>query len=87
MLTQIPTQRAPGFVRRANLLVQHDAFLDCGQEIVFPAGNLLARRVVTDHETVRLRPVQQPEADTRIGRMKQRTLTFNDVPMIGVVVG
>ena len=36
-------------------------------------------------QNIRLRTVQKPEADARIGWMKERALAFYQVPMIGII--
>ncbi len=46
-----------------------------------PAGR------VAQHQRVRLRAVQQPQADPGKRRMEQRALAFDHIPMAGLVVG
>ena len=37
---------------------------------------------VTQHQKIRLAAVDEAKRHTRVSGMKQRTLAFNDVPMI-----
>ena len=82
-----PAQRTLGFVRRASSRFRSIACVERRQRIVFQAQNGVAAFLVTQHDDVGLRPMQQPERDTRVRRMKQRALAFDDVPVIVVGIG
>ena len=43
--------------------------------------------IVAEHQGVRLRAVQQTQSHAGVGRMKERALPFDDIPMIGRVRG
>ena len=58
---------------------------DIRQGLVGQAAHMCSRRLMAKHQRVRLRAVNQPHRDPRIGRMKQRSLPLDQIPVIGVV--
>ncbi len=53
---------------------------------MFPSGNHRAGCIVANNKCIRLRTVQQTEAHTRVTGVEQRALTFDDIPVIFIIV-
>src|ERR1041384_943143 len=62
--------------------MQVDAFDEIGQRVVGIGGVGAPPGFVADHDRIRLRAMEQAQADRRVGGMEQRSLSLDDVPAI-----
>ena len=84
LLTATPTQAQAGLVIRAQRHEGSDAFLQLRQRPAGNAAHMRPGRLVAHDQRVRLAAVQQAQGDAGVGRMIERTLALDQVPVVGV---
>ena len=74
------TGRRVGKPRRSEIGL--DAGRDFGQRVVGQATGMASRRLVAQHQCVRLGAMQQAQAHPCVGGVEQRSLAFDHVPVV-----
>src|SRR5262249_48356514 len=62
--------------------MQVDGLAQGGSRVFLETDQPLTANLVTQHNHIRLRTMQQREGHSGIRRMEQRALTLDDIPMI-----